>query len=166
MIIAGRSWGGYLALLAAGRQPELWSLGIATMPVADWVSAYEDELAATQEHDRALFGGSPAELPEFYAERSPITFVGRVRVPLLLVISSNDPHSPRRQIDNYVERLAATGKTFEIHECEVGHAARSIADRLAIQSAQLEFAMRHVTDHPTPTQISDPLSTQSMRGDR
>jgi dipeptidyl aminopeptidase/acylaminoacyl peptidase len=146
VIVAGRSWGGYLALLAAARQPGLWSLGIATMPVADWTATYEDELPATQEHDRALFGGSPAELPEFYAERSPITFVDRIRVPLLLIASSNDPHCPRRQIDNYVRRLAAAGKTFEVFDCTVGHAARRVADRIAIQAAQLEFAQRHLMD--------------------
>lgn len=93
--IAGRSWGGYLALLALGRQPERWCLGLAAMPIADWATAYDDELPATREHDRALFGGSPAELPDFYAERSPITFADRVRAPLLMVVSRNDPHTPR-----------------------------------------------------------------------
>jgi len=166
MIIAGRSWGGYLALLAAGRQPELWRLGIATMPVADWSTAYEDELAATQEHDRALFGGSPMELPDFYAERSPISFVDRVRIPLLLVVSRNDPHSPRRQIDNYVQRLAAAGRTVEVHEYEVGHAARRIADQLAIQSVQLDFAMRHLTDHVTLAQDGRPLPAPPSSSER
>jgi dipeptidyl aminopeptidase/acylaminoacyl peptidase len=148
IIVAGRSWGGYLALLAAGRQPELRSLGIATMPVADWVATYEDELPATQEHDRALFGGSPAELPDFYAERSPITFVDRIKIPLLLIASRNDPHCPQRQIDNYVRRLAESGKAFEVFDCTVGHAARRVADRIAIQAVQLEFARRHLMTPP------------------
>lgn len=143
--IAGRSWGGYLALLAVGRQPDLWSLGLAAMPIADWATAYEDELPATREHDRALFGGSPAELPDFYAERSPITFADHVRAPLLMVVSRNDPHAPGRQIDNYVRRLSAAGTTFEVHEVEAGHVPRTISDQIEIQRIQVDFAVRHLT---------------------
>src|SRR5439155_21277308 len=32
LVLAGRSWGGYLTLLGLGTQPDLWSLGIAEVP--------------------------------------------------------------------------------------------------------------------------------------
>ena len=79
-VIAGYSWGGYLALLALGVQPERWVAGVAGVPVADYVAAYEDEMEPLRAYDRALFGGSPQEVPDAYRDSSPMTYVDRVRV--------------------------------------------------------------------------------------
>jgi alpha/beta superfamily hydrolase len=38
--IGGGSWGGYLTLLALGTQPGRWALGLASVPIADYVAAY------------------------------------------------------------------------------------------------------------------------------
>ena len=43
IILAGRSWGGYLTLLGLSLQPERWALGLAGVPVADYFAPYEDE---------------------------------------------------------------------------------------------------------------------------
>ena len=61
---AAASWGGYLTLLGLGMQPERWALGVAGVPVADYVAAYEDEMEPLKAYDRALFGASPEEDPE------------------------------------------------------------------------------------------------------
>jgi dipeptidyl aminopeptidase/acylaminoacyl peptidase len=58
-VISGGSWGGYLALLAAGTQHDLWAAAVAVVPVADYVAAYEDEMEPLKAFDRSLFGGSP-----------------------------------------------------------------------------------------------------------
>ncbi|MEE4425638.1 prolyl oligopeptidase family serine peptidase, partial [Streptomyces bugieae] len=40
LVLAGGSWGGYLTLLGLGTQPDAWALGLAAVPVADYVTAY------------------------------------------------------------------------------------------------------------------------------
>src|SRR5438128_5586396 len=60
-VLAGGSWGGYITLLGLGRQPERWIAGVAAVPVADYVAAYEDEAPTLQAFARSLLGGSPAE---------------------------------------------------------------------------------------------------------
>ena len=84
-----------------------WALGLAGVPVADYVAAYEDEMEALKAFDRSLFGGSPDEVPERYRDSSPITYVDAVRVPVLVLAGENDPRCPIRQIENYVARLDA-----------------------------------------------------------
>src|SRR5204862_2527680 len=69
LALAGGSWGGYLTLLGLGTQPEMWSLGVAAVPVADYVAAYEDEMEPLKAFDASLFGGTPDEVPDVY-ERS------------------------------------------------------------------------------------------------
>jgi acetyl esterase/lipase len=142
IVLAGNSWGGYITLLGLGTRPELWSLGIAGVPVADYVAAYEDEMEPLKAFDRALFGGSPAEVPEFYRERSPITYVEQVRVPVLILAGENDPRCPIRQIDNYLARLRELGKPHEVYRYQAGHGSLVVEETIGQVERQLEFGRR------------------------
>ena len=107
VVLAGASWGGFLTLLGLGTYPERWALGLAGVPVADYVAAYEDEMEGLKAFDRSLFGGSPEEVPEKYRDASPLTYVDAVRAPVLILAGENDPRCPIRQIENYVARARA-----------------------------------------------------------
>lgn len=144
VILAGRSWGGYLTLLGLGTQPERWSLGLAGVPVADYVAAYEDEMEPLKAFDRALFGGTPAAVPEFYRQRSPISYVEQVRVPVLILAGENDPRCPIRQIENYVARLRALGKPHEVYRYDAGHGSLVVDESIRQTEVQIDFAARHL----------------------
>jgi acetyl esterase/lipase len=144
IVLAGASWGGYLTLLGLGTQPERWALGIAGVPVADYVAAFEDEMEPLKAFDRALFGGSPEEKPEFYRERSPISYVERVRAPVMVLAGENDPRCPIRQIDNYLARLRELGKPHEVYRYDAGHSSLVIEETVRQVEAQLAFAAKHV----------------------
>jgi len=147
-ILSGGSWGGYLTLLGLGTQPERWGLGIGGVPIGDYVAAFEDEMEPLKRYDAALFGGTPAQVPEVYRERNPITFVDRVRVPAMLLVGRNDPRCPARSVDVYVERLRALGKTFELYEYEAGHGSLKLEEQLGQLERQLAFAARHLGTTP------------------
>jgi dipeptidyl aminopeptidase/acylaminoacyl peptidase len=144
LVLSGSSWGGYVTLLGLGTRPERWSLGIAGVPVADYVAAYEDEMEPLKAFDRSLFGGAPEEVPERYAERSPITYVERVAVPLMILAGENDPRCPIRQIDNYLERLRALGLRHEVYRYQAGHGSLVIDETIRQVEAQIEFALREL----------------------
>src|SRR3990172_8282574 len=85
-VIAGWSWGGYITLLMHGLHPDRFVAGIAGVPVGDYAASYEDLSPTLQAYDRALLGGTPAELPELMRERSPISYVDQVDAPLLILV--------------------------------------------------------------------------------
>lgn len=143
LVLAGASWGGYLTLLGLGVQAGFWSLGIAGVPVADYLAAYEDEMEALRAFDRSLFGGSPAEVPELYRECSPITYIEQVEVPVLVLAGANDPRCPLRQIENYLTRLAELGRSHEVYRYDAGHGSLVVEERIRQQEAMLDFARRH-----------------------
>lgn len=143
-VVAGASWGGYLSLLALGTQPERWAGGVASVPVADYVSAYADEMEPLRAYDRALFGGSPEEIPEVYRECSPITYVDRVRAPLLVLAGDNDPRCPLQQILNYLDRLSDRESPFEFYRYDAGHGSLVVAETLRQVSTEVHFARRAV----------------------
>ncbi|SCX39761.1 Dipeptidyl aminopeptidase/acylaminoacyl peptidase [Klenkia marina] len=144
-LLTGGSWGGFLTLLGLGTQPQRWAAGIAEVPVADYLAAYEDEMEGLRAYDRALFGGSPDEVPEVYRRSSPLTYVDDVAVPVLVVAGANDPRCPIRQIDNYLEALAAGGKEHEVYRFDAGHGSLVVEETIRQVQTALDFALRHVT---------------------
>ena len=144
VILNGDSWGGYLTLLGLGTQPERWSLGIAGVPVADYVAAYEDEMEPLKAFDRSLFGGAPEDGPDVYRRRSPITYVDRVRVPVLVLAGVNDPRCPIRQIDNYLARLRQLDKVHEVYRFDAGHGSLRVDETVKQVELELAFASRHL----------------------
>lgn len=150
-VISGGSWGGYLTLLGLGTQPDRWSLGIAAVPIGDYVAAFEDEMEPLKRYDAALFGGTPDEIPEVYRSRNPITFVGEVRVPVMLLVGRNDPRCPARSADLYVERLRALAKPHEVYSYEAGHGSLRLEEQIRQVEAEITFAARYLgTPVPRP----------------
>jgi acetyl esterase/lipase len=146
--LSGGSWGGYLTLLGIGTQAERWALGVAAVPVADYVAAFEDEMEPLKAFDRALFGATPDQDPELYRVRSPITYVDQVRVPLQILAGENDPRCPIRQIDNYLGRLKELGKPHEVMRYDAGHGSLRTDERIRQMEAQLDFVARHLGTTP------------------
>lgn len=144
IVLSGRSWGGYLTLLGLGTQPDGWSLGVAGVPVADYPAAYEDEMEPLKKYDEALFAGSPAEKPDLYRERSPLTHVEKVRVPVFILAGENDPRCPIRQIENYLARLRELGKPHEVYRYDAGHSSLVVEERLKHMELELDFVARHL----------------------
>jgi dipeptidyl aminopeptidase/acylaminoacyl peptidase len=146
--LSGGSWGGYLTLLGLGKQPERWSLGVAAVPVADYVAAFEDEMEPLKAYDRALFGASPDEDLQLYVDRSPLTFIDNVRVPVMILAGANDPRCPIRQIDNYIARLQELGKPHEVMRFDAGHSSLRTEERIRQMEGQLDFVARHLGTTP------------------
>jgi dipeptidyl aminopeptidase/acylaminoacyl peptidase len=144
IVLAGRSWGGYITLLGAGVRPDKWSLAIADVPVADYVAAFEEEMEPLKAYDRALMGGSPDERPDFYSERSPISYAAQVTAPVMILAGHNDPRCPIGQIRRYVARMAQLGHPAELYEFEAGHASLRVDEQIRQIEAQLAFASRHL----------------------
>jgi dipeptidyl aminopeptidase/acylaminoacyl peptidase len=121
VVVAGWSWGGYITLMELGRNPDLWTAGVAGIPVGDYVMAYEEEAPSLQAMDRALFGGTPEEKPDLYERSNPITYADNVDAPVLFVIGENDSRCPLGQALAYVDKLAERNAPHEVYRFGTGH---------------------------------------------
>ena len=144
VVLSGGSWGGYITLLALGTRPQRWAAGVAAVPVADYLAAYEDEAPGLQAFDRTLFGGGPEEAGDLYRERSPLTYVDKVTAPVLVIAGDNDSRCPIRQVMNYVEALRARGGEVEVYRFDAGHGSLVIDERVRQMSAELDFVLARV----------------------
>lgn len=105
--VMGLSFGGYLTLLALVREPEAFAAGIDLMGVADRRGAFGGRNFAFH------VGKTEQQDPDLYARLSPITQIGALRAPLLILHSDGDRNVPPQQTYNLVDELQRRGKPFE-----------------------------------------------------
>jgi dienelactone hydrolase len=142
--VEGWSWGGYVTLLALGIRPDRFAAGIAGIPVGDYVACHEDCSPNQQAYDVALMGGTPQQVPTLYRERSPITYVDRVRAPVLMIAGEHDSRCPIRQVRLYEDALRVAGGDVRLHLYEAGHHANTVEERLLHAELELAFLREHL----------------------
>lgn len=150
-VIAGHSWGGYVTLLELGKHPDLWTCGVAGVPVGDYEAGYEELSPILQAYDRALLGAEPKDVPDLMRERNPINFVDEVQAPVYFVIGRNDSRCPYGQAMAYVDRLAARDHPHEVYVYETGHSSFDVEEKIRQMRPILEFLAHHVPGVTAPS---------------
>ena len=132
----GYSYGGYMTLLALGKEPEVWACGVAGAPVADWKEMYGLSDALYKEFIEELFDRKM----ELLAERSPITYAKIVKRPVCIITSQNDSRTPIKPVLRYAMELANLAGTFELHALpDMGHNVGSTQGLIDILLPGLAF---------------------------
>jgi dipeptidyl aminopeptidase/acylaminoacyl peptidase len=147
LAVYGASYGGYLALLAAGLRSDLWHCVIAGAPITD----LQDLYLGANEQVKSILQGELGPLLENEAElaaRSPISYVQELsQLSLLLLHGADDTVCPTRQSRRLAEILADGGKRkeyFEYHELsDLKHELYS--ERFWAETA-MQFLTRHIQE--------------------
>jgi dipeptidyl aminopeptidase/acylaminoacyl peptidase len=144
LFLEGWSWGGYLTTLIAGLHPERWRAACAGIPVGDYVAAHYECAPALRAWDIATLGGSPMDLPALYRERNPMTYVDRVRAPMLMIAGEHDSRCPLGQVMVYAHALRARDHEIQVHLYAAGHHATAVEERIAHTRMTIDFFQRHL----------------------
>jgi dipeptidyl aminopeptidase/acylaminoacyl peptidase len=136
--VAGASYGGYLTLMAAGKT-DAFDAGVSACGIVNWETALQNSRGFLADYLMRMMGGTPDDVPEMYAERSPITYVEDIEVPLLVVQGANDPRVPQSEAEQLVASLEERDVPHEylLFEDE-GHGITRTANRM-------EFCRRTVS---------------------
>jgi dipeptidyl aminopeptidase/acylaminoacyl peptidase len=127
-----------------GLHPDLFAAGVAGVPVGDYLDSYDESAPSLQAYDRTLAGGVVHDIPEFIAERSPITYVDRVKAPVLVLVGENDTRCVPAQVYAYVDALRNVGGDVEVYSYAEGHSSYVIATEIDEWGTVLEFLKRRV----------------------
>jgi dipeptidyl aminopeptidase/acylaminoacyl peptidase len=139
--IGGYSYGGFMAS---------WAVGHTNRFRATWVGApVSNQISMFGTGDIPLFdihetGGIPQENLQTYIERSPVTYLGNVNTPVLLLHHEGDLRCPIAQSEEIFHALKALGKEVEFVRYPGGfhtyatHAPSQTKDRIERQIAWYE----------------------------
>jgi dipeptidyl aminopeptidase/acylaminoacyl peptidase len=145
--IYGGSYGGYATLVGLTFTPEAFTCGVSYVGPSSLITLIESFPAYWRpflEGTWFRFVGDPAD-PEVRADlerRSPITHVGRIVAPLLIVQGQNDPRVTKLESDQLAVALRDRGVEVRYINAEnEGHGFINANNRLALyRSMELFFS--------------------------
>ena len=145
--IYGGSYGGYAALVGATSTPDLFRCAVDIVGPSSLVTLirtippYWSTLLATF-HERV---GNPDTEEEFLKSRSPLFYVDRIKIPLLIAQGANDPRVKQSEAEQIVAALYEKGIDYEylLFEDE-GHGFARPENRLKFYAAAERFLAKHL----------------------
>jgi pimeloyl-ACP methyl ester carboxylesterase len=144
--VVGRSYGGYMTLTLAARNPELWKASCDMFGPYDLFTFLERIPATWKPYFKIALGDpeNPAE-HAFLAERSPRTYIENLAAPMLVIQGKNDPRVIEQESRDVVEKLRATGKDVEylVFENE-GHDVIKFENKVKCYNAITGFFTKHL----------------------
>jgi dipeptidyl aminopeptidase/acylaminoacyl peptidase len=119
--VFGGSFGGFATLSCVTRLPDYWAAAVDVVGPSNLVT-FAKAVPPTWRRMMADMVGDPETEVDFLMERSPITYVDRVKTPLFIIQGANDPRVVQAESDQMVERLRERGieVRYDIYEDE-GH---------------------------------------------
>src|SRR6202142_2552208 len=110
VVVAGDSYGGYLALAALVNYSDRLSGGVDMAGISDFISFLSTTAPYRQNLRRAEYGDERDPDMRAYLRRiSPLTNADRILRPLLVVHGKNDPRVPVSEAEELVNRLRSRG---------------------------------------------------------
>ena len=107
LFVTGGSGGGVLTAWIVGRTNR-FRAAATQKPVIDW-SSFALTADGPAFFSRYWFGAYPWENPEGYWQRSPLSLVGNVQTPTLVVVGSEDYRTPVSEAEQYYTALQLRG---------------------------------------------------------
>jgi dipeptidyl aminopeptidase/acylaminoacyl peptidase len=147
--IAGSSYGGYAALSGLAFTPGVFAAGVDRVGVADMLSLRTDAppqwYLSRGFHSRFYGDPDKADDRRIMIDRSPLTHIGAIGVPLLVAHGANDIRVKRDHSDRVVAALKARKHAVEylLFEDE-GHSINLTPNRVAFWRAVERFLARHL----------------------
>jgi dipeptidyl-peptidase-4 len=136
--ITGWSYGGYMTLMCLLKAPDVFRVGVAGAPVADW-DGYDT-------HYTERYMGTPAENSQGYWEGSVLTHVEKLQGKLLLVHGMIDENVHFRHSARFLSALQETGRSVDVLVLpSERHMPRGDAARLLLETSLIDFFVKHLT---------------------
>jgi dipeptidyl aminopeptidase/acylaminoacyl peptidase len=108
LFIGGGSGGGVLTLWGIAKAPDRFRAAVALRPVTDWtVQALSSDIQSTTA--KYWLGALPWENHELYWQQSPLSLVGNVKTPTMLITGEADYRTPIAQTEMYYQALKMRG---------------------------------------------------------
>ena len=103
----GLSYGGFFTLLALTDMPTTYRAGVNVAGVVDYAMYYEDPYHGSWTESRI---GRPDQHPDVYAQASPISRIGNLQRPLLVLHGTADVNVPYLHSVRLIDELLKHGK--------------------------------------------------------
>lgn len=144
--VIGRSYGGYMTLTLATRHPELWSAAVDMFGPYSLITFIERMPSTWKPYFYKIMGNPtvPAER-DFLLERSPYSYIGQLKCPMLVIQGANDPRVIEQESRDVVEHLKERGTEAELLVFgNEGHDVIKFENKVVCYNRITEFFKEHL----------------------
>ncbi len=144
VIIAGGSYGGYVALASLARYPDRLRGGVSRVGVTDIATFLQHTEPYRLANRRLEYGDERNPLMAAQmALLSPLERAHEIRAPVLIIQGANDPRVPQQQAEAMVAAVRQNGlRAGYLLAGDEGHRFESSVNRRWRDGAQVEFVRR------------------------
>jgi dipeptidyl aminopeptidase/acylaminoacyl peptidase len=164
LFVTGGSGGGVLTAWIVGKT-DRFRAAATQKPVIDWASFVLTSDGAPY-YSPYWFAKKPWEDPMGYWQRSPLSLVGNVKTPTLVVVGSEDYRTPDSEAEQYYEALQLRGVPtafVKVPGASHGGIAARPSQAAAKASAILAWFDRYRTDKSGATAANEGASPKPAR---
>jgi dipeptidyl aminopeptidase/acylaminoacyl peptidase len=142
LAVMGGSYGGFMTFWVI-TQTDRFKAAIGHAGISDWYSFHgQSDIPALMEYG---FGGVPWIARETYVKYSPMSFVDRVKTPLMITHGEQDRRVPIAQAEQYYRALRKRGvEVVFVRYPREGHGIAEPNHQIDLANRQLEWFDKHV----------------------
>ena len=107
--ITGGSYGGFMTLMAIGKNPGMWNAAVDVFGILNWMTMLKNSDPLLQSYVRSLLG-DPEKDRSIYEATSPLKYLKNAIAPLLVLQGENDIRVPKNESEQCSEDFAARWK--------------------------------------------------------
>ncbi len=153
--VMGGSYGGYLTLMSLALYPEAWRCGVDIVGIVNLVTFIRNTSPYRRRY-RIMEYGDPDKHGELMLKLSPITYIDKIKAPLMVVHGANDPRVPVSEAEQLVNALNQRGVKVEYLRLEdEGHGISKIENRIKVYTRVASFILKHLngqsSSQPSPS---------------
>ena len=146
--ITGGSYGGYMAMIAIGRTPDVWAASVELFGITDWLTEQEHEDPPLQQYDQSILG-DPVKDRQSYEDASPIKYFKNAKAPLLILQGANDIRDPKEEAEQAETILKKEGKIVAAHYYpDEGHGFEKRENQIDALQRTVEWFDRYLKNQP------------------
>ena len=146
--ITGGSYGGYMAMIAIGRTPDVWAASVELFGITDWLTEQEHEDPPLQQYDQSILG-DPVKDRQSYEDASPIKYFKHAKAPLLILQGANDIRDPKEEAEQAETILKKEGKIVAAHYYpDEGHGFEKRENQIDALQRTVEWFDRYLKKQP------------------
>lgn len=147
--VTGTSYGGYSSWWAITHfSPDMVAAAAPICGMTDLVVDYETTRPDLRPYSEEMMGGSPAQVPERYKDRSPINFVSGIKGKLLIVQGLKDPNVTPKNVSDVKAALDGKNIGYSVLAFkDEGHGIGKPKNQRKLYSRIAEFFASSFADH-------------------
>ncbi len=146
LAVFGGSYGGYLTLMCITRYPELWRAAVDWFGPSNLVSFVKSVPPYWRKYmKKVVWDPEDPEERKLLEERSPLSYVDRIKCPLLVIQGARDIRVTKKESDMIVEELRKRGVPVEyvVFEDE-GHGFSKEENYKKAVKLTVDFLLKHL----------------------